>query len=577
MRRFGMTGALALVLSLFAFAAVASTQLTVDVIEVEPGPDGTLTVHRLDATDGDGTAWRLDGEATLVPVPETTDDPAIPYDRVLTDGEFFPNGFTVPADQVWGFDPDETVTVEAGGNVTVEGELVAHPASADVVHTLRFVGIDESRIVGGHTNEPLDTDVGLWVTTGRLDFVGTPRVGWNRTGQDPTWQANDELIVAPQAKGDFRTFAPFTAGNPVPTVEYDGVSYPTEVANLTRNVVIESDAQHSSDVLTDGNGRAHVILLGCERPSSIKWTTFRNLGPRKLAGGFTANVDGRHPLHFHMCGDGSRGSVVEGVVVTESGSGGISPHASHGITITDTVVYDTYDWGVFWPFKDATDDLAIDRSAVLKVRAWPSFRGYGNVGFDLSTGSRNRISGSIAAGVAGASVNAGAFRWASGSDPWDFGEGNVAHNNNTPGLGVWDNSQKLGHDVANFVSYRNPINVSHGAYVTAYQYRDAVTFDGLWDQHALSTKAESPHTVRDVVIGGDLVLQQHNVGTNTPTFYRNVKVDGKVVVRECGGHPGVIEFHSSSPESDLDRDDFDIKCQLSTITVFNSDGSEWKL
>jgi hypothetical protein len=350
--------------------------------------------------------------------------------------------------------------------------------------------------------------------------------------------------------------------------------YPTEVANLTRNVVIESDAPHSSDVLTDG-GRAHVILLGCDQPSSIRYATFRNLGPRKPAGYFTAPVDGRHPLHFHMCGDGSRGSVVEGVVVTESGSGGISPHASHGITISDTVVYDVYDWGVFWPFAHATDDLTIDRSAVLKVRAWPTFRGYGNVGFDLSTGSQNRISGSVAAGVAGSNVNAGAFRWASGSDPWDFGEGNVAHNNSTPGMGVWDNSQKLGHDVANFVAYRNAQNVSHGAYVTAYQYRDAVTFDGPWVQHALSTKAESPHTVRDVVIGGDLVIERHNIGSTLPTFYRDVRVDGQVRVRECSGHPGVFEFRSSTPETDLTADDFDVQCLLSTITVYNSDGTSF--
>jgi hypothetical protein len=578
MRRLRMTTALALVLSLSAVAAVASTQLTVDVIEAEPGPDGTLTVHRLDVTDGDGTAWQLDGEAILAPVPVTPGPDTTLYDRVLTDGDSFPDGFTVPADQVWGFDPDETVTVEAGGNVIVQGELVAHPASVDVVHTLRFVGIDESKIVGGHSEEPLATDVGLWVTSGRLDFAGTPRTGWNRTGQDPTWQPDDELIVAPQKPGEFQMFAPFTAGDPIPTVEYDGISYPTEVANLTRNVVIESDAPHSADMLTR-NGRAHVILLNCQQPSSIKWAAFRNLGPRRPSGSFTTNVDGRNPLHLHKCGDGSRGTEIEGVVVTESGSGGISPHDSHGITIRDTVVYDTYDWGVSWPSKDATDDLTIDRAAVMKVRAWPWFRGYGNVGFDLLQGNRTRITDSVATGVAGSSVNAGGFRWRNPQTGpgWDFGSGNVAHNNSTPGLGVWDNSQSRGHVIDNFVAYNNPVNVSHGAYVTAFTYRHAVTFGGVWDQHALSTVPDEPHTVEDVVIGGNLVLKPHTVGASTPTFYRDVRVDGKVVVHECGGHPGVIEFHSSSPEFDLDQGDFEVKCQLSTITVFNSDGSEWTL
>jgi hypothetical protein len=147
----------------------------------------------------------------------------------------------------------------------------------------------------------------------------------------------------------------------------------------------------------------------------------------------------------------------------------------------------------------------------------------------------------------------------------------------TPGLGVWDNSQKVGHDVANFVAYRNAQNVSHGAYVTAYRYRDAVTFDGPWVQHALASVADYPHTVEDVMVGGDLVLARHNIASSVPNVYRNVRVDGSVVVRECSGDPGVFEFRSDTPATDLQRSDFVVECLLSTISVHNSDGSTFVL
>jgi hypothetical protein len=568
-RRWIVAGAVAAVTltAAFAFAAV---DLTVTSIVASDAGDGTLTVETLDAVDSDGQAWQLDGTATLTPVSEPV------YDRVLEDGETFPDGFTVPAGESWGFDPDATVTVETEGNVIVEGELVAHPASADVVHTLRFVGIDESKFVGGHTDEPLDSDVGLWVTSGRLDFVGTERAGWNRTGSDPSWLPDDELIVAPQEQGDFTTFASYTGG-PVPSVEYDGEVYPTEVANLTRNVIVETEAAHTADVITDG-GRAHVILLGCEQPSTIKHATFRNLGPRADTGGqFTTYVDGRNPLHLHMCGAGSAGTVVEGVVISRSGSGGISPHMSHGVTIRDTVVYDVYEWGMSWP-SGPTDDLLIDRTAVMRVRAWPSFRGLLTVGFDLRVGERKTIQDSVAVGVQGNSVNAGAFRWRGSHEPWDFSQGNVAHNNRGPGLAVWENTD-WEHPVSGFVAYRNSQNVSHGAYVAGYHYSDAVTFDGPWVQHALSPTAgkDRDHRVARVLIGGDLQIETHAIASTVPVVYEDVRIDGKVRVRECSRQGGVIQFRSSTPETDLSRDDFDVQCLLSTITVTNSDATSFTI
>lgn len=84
-------------------------------------------------------------------------------------------GFTVPADEVWAFHPDADTTVETTDNVVVEGTLVMPPSSVDVVHTLEFVGVDETQMVGGGM-EVIDADVGLWVVEdGQLDLQGARR------------------------------------------------------------------------------------------------------------------------------------------------------------------------------------------------------------------------------------------------------------------------------------------------------------------------------------------------------------------------------------------------------------------
>ena len=47
------------------------------------------------------------------------------------------------------FDPTKSATLESKGNVVVSGTLRMRPANADILHTLRFINIDESKFVGG--------------------------------------------------------------------------------------------------------------------------------------------------------------------------------------------------------------------------------------------------------------------------------------------------------------------------------------------------------------------------------------------------------------------------------------------
>jgi hypothetical protein len=80
---------------------------------------------------------------------------------VLLDVDPSISTLTVAPGGTLAFDPAASHTLESSGNVIVHGLLDARPASADVVHTLRFVGVDEAGFLGGGL-EPVASDVGLW-------------------------------------------------------------------------------------------------------------------------------------------------------------------------------------------------------------------------------------------------------------------------------------------------------------------------------------------------------------------------------------------------------------------------------
>ncbi|MEN8238277.1 MAG: hypothetical protein ABFR53_03635, partial [Actinomycetota bacterium] len=186
------------------------------------------------------------------------------FDRVLSGDVTLEDGFEVPTGEVWAFDPAVSTVVEVGGNVVVRGSLVMRPSSGEVVHTLRFVGIDEALFRGGGM-EPVPTDVGLWVVAdGMLDLQGTPVAAWSYE-----WQAEwvgDEVVAAPHTPGDYTGFLPVDGPSSVP--EPNALGYSPELLNLTRNVRIEGTAA----------GYAHVFIHST-RPQVIRFTAIRYVGP----------------------------------------------------------------------------------------------------------------------------------------------------------------------------------------------------------------------------------------------------------------------------------------------------------
>jgi len=551
----------------------------------EGGPHHDPSTPDEDAEDD------VDGAAKLWSDPNSWPNGSVPSGEdevtvsgyVVVDGDAQAHTVTVKEDGLLEFHPDTSSTLTVSGNVIVEGLLRMQPSAHEIEHVLSFVGIDETKMVGGHTHHPLDSDVGLWVVDdGVLHAEGTDKVGWNRTGYDPTWQPGDDIRVAPTAEGDTLTFAAFTPGSPVPRVVADnGDVHWAEVFNLTRNVRIEGGGDNRPVVLED-NGRPHVQFLHCNKPQTIRNVELAYVGPRGPhdRDGSTG-LDGRYGLHFHMCHDGSQGSLVESVVIRDAGNSAFVPHTSHGITFRDTISFSTFESAYWWDLGHETNDVLYDRAAAFRVRAYPDSRGYSLDGFTLGSGRNMTIRDSVVVGSRGHRANAGGFHWPSssnsGDNVWTF-ERNVAHNNRGAGLSSWQNTP--GHHVVDdFVSYRNGQGVLHGAYRNSYIYRDGHVFDNGSDlvSKALS-RSEREQIWERMTVQGDIHITSHVRPSDVPVVFKDTDLGGSIIVSEgTKESESYYVFMSSHPEFDLMPERFEIIQQQSTITVKNSDGSGFEL
>ena len=264
-----------------------------------------------------------------------------------------------------GFDPTRSIRLRSTRNIVVTGTLAMKPDSPALVHRLRFVGVDDSKFVGAGMSV-LASDVGLWVTgAGRLDLQGAPKTAWLhlagalRAGQSAGvaldqspvgWRRGDEVFVAPTMPpgasttvagkaswaGFESTSLASVAGDTVALAAPAQRTHPVvagrwtaEIGDLTRNVKVEGTS----------TGYSHVFIHSTA-PQSIRFVELTYMG--------TDRVIGRYPLHFHHDGDGSRGSVVDGVVVHKSLNHAFVPHASNGITFTDTIAFDIGHSAYWW-------------------------------------------------------------------------------------------------------------------------------------------------------------------------------------------------------------------------------------
>jgi hypothetical protein len=130
-------------------------------------------------------------------------------------------------------------------------------------------------------------------------------------------------------------------------------NYRGDVANLSRNVVVES-ANPSGP---NGHTMYHRGSTG-----SISYAEFHQLGK--------AGVLGKYPLHFHLCGDSMRGSSVIGASIWDSGNRWLTIHGTNYLIVRDCVGYRSKGHGFF--FEDGTEVYnVLDRNLAVQAFTAP--------------------------------------------------------------------------------------------------------------------------------------------------------------------------------------------------------------
>jgi hypothetical protein len=351
-------------------------------------------------------------------------------------------------------DPTKNITITTTKNIIVTGKLISKP-EPQVVHLIKFTGINENNFVGGG-DTVLSTDIGGWaIGAGQLDLQGSVVNDWERLGTD---------------YAAMQKFA----------------------AEIGSNMRIEGTT----------TGQAHLFIKS-SKPQSIKNVGFRWMGPRKDRDGDGVKelVTGRYACHFHHCEDGSRGSIVEGCIFRDCNNHVFVPHGSHGIIFRGNIIYNVLEHAVWYDFGHRTHDALWENNLIVKVgfvaRAQdqdsdgaPTF---GAGGFVLGSGDGNICRGNVVIGTSGDPRAAGAYIWPELRDDadntkqledgWTF-ENNTAINCPS-GLQVWQNNLHH-HIVRNTTIVNCPIAILHGAYGNHYRYIGGKIIGGIIDIRAAS-------------------------------------------------------------------------------------------
>jgi hypothetical protein len=221
---------------------------------------------------------------------------------------------------------------------------------------------------------------------GRMDLHGTPmnrtwvKLGVTAKKGDDTvtcaeavtgWRAGDRiLITATQLTPDGTRHRPGARGRIANTEEreiraIDGAKivldkplevehlgtgeYRGEVANLSRNVIVESAEPDKA--------RGHTMYHR-NSAGSISYAEFRHLGKE--------GVLGRYSIHYHLAGDTMRGSSVIGASIWDSGNRWLTIHGTNFLVVRDCVGYQSVGHGFY--LEDGTEVYnVLDRNLAVQA------------------------------------------------------------------------------------------------------------------------------------------------------------------------------------------------------------------
>lgn len=213
-----------------------------------------------------------------------------------------------------------------------------------------------------------------WVKLGKDVEPGDQSVvlAGNVTG----WRVGDEIIVTgsehqyaggsfrddPESMGtESRVITAIDSKNqtlvldrPVENAHFGSGEFRSEVANLSRNVIIES---------AEPDGVRGHTLYHAYSQGGISYARFAHLGKE--------GVLGRYSIHYHLIGDTMRGSQVLGAAIVDSHNRWVTVHGTQYLVVRDCVGYRSVGHGYF--MEDGTEVLNLfDRN--LGVQAFKGRR-----------------------------------------------------------------------------------------------------------------------------------------------------------------------------------------------------------
>ena len=304
------------------------------------------------------------------------------------------------------------IKIQAGNDASEEGfDCEAHlpDAPASGPRPALEVGMPERPIEANHTAvirlvDCDGVDQNSWPAIvccgGRMDFHGAPlnrtwvKLGKTAKKDDATvtlgervqgWRAGDRVILTgtkERKSGEYRRtnveteerivkaidVTKLTLDKPLEHEHFADGEYRGEVANLSRNVIVESAEPDK----TRGHTMYHRGSAG-----SISYAEFRHLGKE--------NTLGRYALHFHLVGDTMRGSSVIGASIWDSGNRWLTIHGTNDLVVRDCVGYRSIGHGFF--LEDGTEvNNVLDHNLAVQAFAGKSLKGQA-LPFDRNDGA----------------------------------------------------------------------------------------------------------------------------------------------------------------------------------------------
>jgi hypothetical protein len=313
-----------------------------------------------------------------------------------------------------------------------------------------------------------------------------------------------------------------------------------------------------------------IMWMGKAGASTLKYFTVRDSG--------TSTV-GDYPLHWHLNGNSTRGTVVEGVVVVNGKNHAYVPHGSHGITFKDVIAKNTKGDAFWWDppgtndcnerdrfcTADNSNDIIWDHALVDTVTNGPGDeRGFRLAGFVLGAGSGNVIRNSSAINIAPTHVRScSGFHWPEGighnvgGSTWTFQNNQSLNPSGCHGIFVWQNTSER-HVVENFSGG----GIEHGAYGNSYEYRGIDV--PYAEVHAAGWSVDGGRI-------GTVITKKHRQDTTPTVTFRDVAID-RLVIRNAGDS-GEIAGHYVFQNTGLTCNDVEYQLAVPGTKVI-IDGTE---